>query len=481
MTQRIAAIFCLVFFVMNGTGLSREWTVITENRPPYNYIEKTRVTGSSVEVVRELLRRLGIKSKIQIMPWARGYTRLKEQRDVALFSTVFTPERKDLFRWVGPICRVTSGFYARRGSGVHPASLEDAAKVRRIATYREDVFESELRNLGFSNLESSNSPTSNLKKLISGRVDLWLHDNIGSSRIAEAIGVDPEAIEMVLPFRSYDLFIALSGETPLTVVAKWQAALDGMRRDGTLERISLKWLPAEALPGKTPAAPAPLKIYTENNPPGNYLDGGKPAGMAVDLVREILRRRGEPDTIQVVPWARGYSLALTEPNVALFSATRLPQREKLFHWVGPIYSQVWGFYGKKGSGIRITSLEEAKKVPRIGTYHKDAKKQFLESMGFKNLVSTNRNISNLRHLMAGDIDLWVSSNFNMPYLVRQAGIDPGQLELVYSFRRVDNYIVISLQTPETVAEAWQQALDEIRKDGTYLKLCKKIGYLPEPF
>lgn len=481
MTKRIAAIFSLVFLVMTGTGLAREWTVITENRPPYNYIEKGRVTGSSTEVARELLRRLGIESKIQIMPWARGYTQLKEQPNVALFSTTFTPGRKDLFRWVGPICRITSGFYARQGSGVHPVSLEDAAKVRGVATYREDVFESELRNLGFSNLESSNSPTSNLKKLISGRVDLWLIDNIGSSWIAEAIGVDPEAIEMVLPFRTYDLFIALSGETPPSVVSKWQAVLDDMKRDGTLERISRKWLPAEALPGKLPAAPVPLKIYTENNPPGNYSDDGKPAGMAVDLVREILRRRREPDTIQVVPWARGYNLALTEPNVALFSATRLPQREKLFHWVGPIYSQVWGFYGKKGSGIRIASLEEAKKIHRIGTYHKDAKKQFLESMGFENLVSTNQNINNVRHLMAGDIDLWVSSNFNMPYQVRQAGIDPGQLELVYSFRRVDNYIVISLQTPESVAEGWRRALDGIRKDGTYLKLCKKIGYVPRPF
>jgi polar amino acid transport system substrate-binding protein len=187
----------------------------------------------------------------------------------------------------------------------------------------------------------------------------------------------------------------------------------------------------------------------------------------VAVVGEIKKRTGHQGEIQVVPWARGYNITLTDPNVALFSTTRLPQRENLFKWVGPLYRQNWGFYAKKGTKIRIKSLEEAKNIARIGTYYKDAKEQFLKKLGFNNLVSTNTNLSNIKHLIQGEIDLWVSSDFNMPYLATQAGISPDQLELVYAFREVDNYIAFSVQTSDVIVQKWQQTLDAIKKDGTY--------------
>jgi polar amino acid transport system substrate-binding protein len=125
------------------------------------------------------------------------------------------------------------------------------------------------------------------------------------------------------------------------------------------------------------------------------------------------------------------------------------------------------------------SLDEAKKVARIGTYLKDAKEQFLKSRGFQNLVSANRNSSNVKHLLKGNIDLWVSSDFNMPYQVEQAGENPGMLERVYAFRKVDNFIAFSLKTPTAVAHKWQKYLDEIKEDGTYAMICRKYHYRPE--
>jgi polar amino acid transport system substrate-binding protein len=356
-------------------------------------------------------------------------------------------------------------------------SLEDAKKVSAIGTYKDDVREQLLKSQGFTNLDSSKSPASNLKKLLSGRVDLWLYSNLGVSSIARQIGIDPGEVELVLPFKDYYAYIALSKGTPQVVAQEWQAALDEMKRDGTFKKISRKWLPEEnipeirPLPAKSKIASAKLKIFTEDSPPANYLDNGKLKGVSVEIVREILRRLKLPDKIQTVPWARGYTLALTQSNVALFSTTRLPQREKLFKWVGPLYSQTWGFYARKDSAIQISSLEEAKTVSRIGTYHKDAKEQYLLAKGFRNLVSTNRNLSNIRHIMDGTIDLWVSSDFNMSYQTRQAGLDPDRLKLVFPIKRVENYIAFSVQSADSLVNLWQQTLDEIKEDGTYNRLC----------
>jgi polar amino acid transport system substrate-binding protein len=465
-------------------GYAHELTIVTEKSPPFNFVKDGVVTGSSTEVVREMLRRMGRPDDIRVLPWARGYKMLQTQPYVALFSTSRTPERESQFYWVGPLFTVHFGFYARKSAHLVLLTLEDAKRVGAIATYKDDVKEQVLISKGFKNLDSSKSPVSSFKKLMSGRVDLWLFDNLGVADIARQKGADPNELELVLPFESYQSYLAVSRSTPESVVIELQNTLEEMVRDGTFESISRKWLPDANIPDfntdeKTAVDKPVLKLYTEDSPPGNYIDNGQPAGFSVDIVREILRRQKQPDTITVVPWARGYTLAMTDPNVALFSTSRLPEREKSFQWVGPLYTQTWAFYAKKGTAIRMDSLDEAKKVARIGTYLKDAKEQFLKSRGFQNLVSANRNSSNVKHLLKGNIDLWVSSDFNMPYQVEQAGENPGMLERVYAFRKVDNFIAFSLKTPTAVAHKWQKYLDEIKEDGTYAMICRKYHYRPD--
>jgi len=470
------AIAILLILLLPAVVGAQDLTIISENSPPFNFVKHGTLTGSSMEIVREMLRRMNRADTIQILTWARGYDLALSRPNVVLFSTARTNQRENLFDWIGPLYRVRFGFYAKKESGLHLASLEDAKKVSAIATYKNDVREQLLKSQGFTNLDSSKSPASNLKKLMSGRVDLWLFSNLGVERVANQIGVDPDELELVLPFKDSYAYIAISKGTSQAVVKRWREVFDELKQEGTFEKISKRWLPAESIPPVQPAsltdktASVKLRIYTENSPPANYLAGGRLQGLSVEIVREILRRLKIPDTIEIVPWARGYTMALNQPNVALFSTTRLPQREKLFKWVGPIYSQTWGFYGKKDSGIKINSLAGAREVARIGTYHKDAKEQYLQAQGFRNLVSTNKNLSNIRHLMDNSIDLWISSDFNMPFLAQQAGVKPDKLELVFGFKKVWNYIAFSVQTPDALVDQWQQSLDAIKRDGTYDRL-----------
>ena len=477
MVRKITTYLFLLLSILMHSAYAQDLTIITEDYPPLNFQKNGILTGSSVEIVREMLRRLKQPDNIVMLPWVRGYNLLTTQPNVALFSTMRTESRETLFQWVGPLCTSQNGFYAKKSSGIRIKSLEDAKKVGSIATYKEDAREQMLKSWGFTNLDSSKSAASNLKKLLSGRVDLWLYDSLGMPKVAEQVGVDAAELELVLPLNQASLYIAFSRGTPQKIVKKWQKTLDDMKMDKTFEMISKKWLPISSIPmpasDNTKNNSVRLKIYTEDSPPGNYLNNGKLTGLSVEVIRKILGRLKLPDNIQVVPWARGYNLALTQPNVALFSTTRLAQRERLFKWVGPLYTQTWGFYGKKGSNLQINSLEDAKTVARIGTYYKDAKEQFLKKKGFTNLVSANKNISNIKRIMEGKLDLWVSSDFNMPYLAQQADVSPSQLELIHAFRKVNNYIAFSIQTPDELIVSWQQTLDKLKNDGTYARLCKK--------
>ncbi len=130
---------------------------------------------------------------------------------------------------------------------------------------------------------------------------------------------------------------------------------------------------------------ASLRILTENLPPLNYVKDGALVGPSVEIVKEIQRRIGSTEEIQVYPWARAYKIALEEENVMLFSVSHTPYRENKFKWVGPLATKRDILVAKKGTNLVINSLEDAKKVRRIGVLRNDTKEEYLEMQGFTNL------------------------------------------------------------------------------------------------
>ncbi len=457
-------------------------SILTEESPPFNFTQKGKLTGITTEVVQEITRRLGISDSIEVVPWARGYKRLCSEPNIVLFSTARTPERESMFHWVGPIYSFQLGFYARKADARHVESLEAAKQMGAIATYRDDYREQILNSLGFANLDSSNNPQSCIRKLMSGRVDLWFSDNIGAPKVAREAGIDPNEIEEVLTYEQNSSYIAFSKQTSLAVVQQWQKTLDEIKADGTFWWLAQRWLPLDAImvsgrPTKTDMK-STLNLYTEDSPPSSYKENKQLKGLSVEIVQEILKRIGRSDVISIVPWARGYKLAKSGVNNALFATTRVPNREALFLWVGPLYQQRWGFYRWKGSGVEVATLEAAKRVAGIGTYLQDAKMQYLQALGFTNLVPTNQNINNVKHLQEANIALWVSSDFNMPFLARDANVSPDQLELSYAFHTVDNYIAFSKGTSPHIIRLWQMVLDEMKSDGSYQEICHRYNYKP---
>ncbi|TNF15084.1 MAG: transporter substrate-binding domain-containing protein, partial [Pseudomonadales bacterium] len=109
---------------------------------------------------------------------------------------------------------------------------------------------------------------------------------------------------------------------------------------------------------------AELQLYTEDYRPFSYLEDGKPSGMAVAVVEELIRRTGEPARIELVPWTRGYHQVRQQANAAIFSTVRTAQREADFQWVGPIAHGHTRFYTLKEAGLQVTNLDD---VRRLGT------------------------------------------------------------------------------------------------------------------
>ncbi len=148
-----------------------------------------------------------------------------------------------------------------------------------------------------------------------------------------------------------------------------------------------------------------VQMLTEEYPPVTFMKDGKVTGFVTDIVREIIARQGIPDHIRLTSWDEAYNVALSNPNVVLFSTERTEKRENLFQWVGPVGKNSAIFYAKKGSGIRINSLDEAQKMAAIATTTNWFTEQYLKDKGFTNLVSSPLPITSVKQLMNGEVQI----------------------------------------------------------------------------
>jgi polar amino acid transport system substrate-binding protein len=301
-------------------------------------------------------------------------------------------------------------------------------------------------------------------------VQLLASNNLEMPAVLKKVGGSMDDVENVFTLSTDLFYIAFSKAIPAERVARWQDALDGMKRDGTFAKLYAKWLPAEIAPGI-------FQLVTEEYPPITFMRDGKPSGFVTDMVREIAARQGIPDNIRLTSWKNAYNMALLHPKVVLFSAERTPEREKLFQWVGPVGKNSAMLYAKKGAGIRINSLEEAKAIGAIATTTNWFTEQHLKREGFKNLRSSPDARENVRQLMKGEVQLSIFTDITIPEIVSEAGYGMHDLEPVFTVLQTDFYIAISRDTPAGVVREWQSTLDSLKQDGSFEKMYR--SYLPE--
>lgn len=219
-----------------------------------------------------------------------------------------------------------------------------------------------------------------------------------------------------------------------------------------------------------------LSIQTELFPPYQFLGAdGRLTGFSVELVREIQARTGGKDPIQVVPWVRGYNEALTRPNVVLFSMARIPERDALFKWVGPLSETSIVLYVKSGSRTVIKDLEDARKLHLVGVYKADVREQFLSQAGFTNLDRSPDQATMLKKLMGGRIAALASTPEAIFEIARIEGYRAEDLRAAFTLDHWPVYIAFSKGTPDGIVRAWSRALEAMKADGFVDRLRARYG------
>jgi len=238
---------------------------------------------------------------------------------------------------------------------------------------------------------------------------------------------------------------------------------------------STMWLASTAFAADT-SNPS-IVLLTENFPPYNMAKNGKNfaqndniEGIAVDILRETFKRADISYSMTLrFPWERIYHLALENPGYGVFVTARVPEREKLFKWVGPIGPDDWVLLARGDSPITLTSLEQARQY-RVGAYKGDAIALSLEKQGLAPVIVL-RDQDNARKLQAGQIDLWATGAPAGQFLARQVGISG--FKTVLRFHQAELYLALNKDVPDELVSKLQKALHQLRAEGVLQKISAK--------
>ncbi len=223
---------------------------------------------------------------------------------------------------------------------------------------------------------------------------------------------------------------------------------------------------ASAVPAQT------IKVVTEDSS-YTYLQSGKVAGPATEIVEATLRRAGLTDyRIALYPWARAYDMALQEPFTLIYLIARTPAREAQFKWAGEFMRIEYHLYKLRDrSDVVVRNLDDARRYT-VGVMRDDVRQQYLQSRDFDKLVVSARNADSLRMLLDRKVALLPLPENDVNRFCREAQVDPAVLQKVLTLDEMTTgiYMAYSRGTPDEVVSRTRAAFERLKADGTVARL-----------
>lgn len=233
------------------------------------------------------------------------------------------------------------------------------------------------------------------------------------------------------------------------------------------------------IPTVSLAAPVPafhiddLKIVTEEYAPLNYLDNGTLKGISVDLTEAALHQLGSNitrESFSVLPWNEAYNTARTTPNTLLFSADRLPEREDLFLWAGPVM---------ENSQVLFTRTDTYHSDPGLGSQKivvltDDCGKAYALTAGAdeKNIIQVPQAKDAVMMIENGSADGWAYDELAGQHAIMKYAADPGKIGERQVLGTSTYYLAFNPETPVEFVNAVNNTLQDFKRNRTETGVTK---------
>jgi len=184
--------------------------VITDEWAPYVFRENNVVTGFDYEVVMAVLSTMGYEVDFQIIPWKRCIYMINHQQADAILDIGLNEERKKTMYFPEvKLSESLSVLFHLKGKQYQYKNIQDLQGLK-IGTIRGYEYNKDFSEAIFFTKEPVENEEQNIRKLLLGRIDLFLASkNVGLFN-AKKIGVLDKIEFIPNPVSGGDIFIAFS-------------------------------------------------------------------------------------------------------------------------------------------------------------------------------------------------------------------------------------------------------------------------------
>ncbi|SHO43077.1 substrate-binding periplasmic protein [Desulfopila aestuarii] len=209
---------------------------------------------------------------------------------------------------------------------------------------------------------------------------------------------------------------------------------------------------------------------------GEKMDGN---GFVATLVREAFTASGYTVEFAFQPWVRAKATAKDGKADGCLPEYYLKEDQADFLISEPFPGGPLGFMKRKSDNIAFSKLEDLKAL-KIGVVRGYVNTEDFDKADYLQKEEANDDITNLRKLLAGRLDLVVIDKFVGLYLIQQEMPDKaGEIEFVSpALEEKTLHVLISKKTANADAkmQAFNDGLKKIKDSGRLDELMKNSGF-----
>lgn len=198
--------------------------------------------GLATDLIRTVFRRMGYDTSAEILPWNRAVAKTKSGVYDVLYNAYFSESRARTFAVSDPYLYSPIHFCAKKSAGISYITFRDL-RPYKIGVVLGYVNSREFDETDYLVKDPAPTDLHNLKKLISGRVDIIVIDRYVATHL---IKTSPFLLENITAFdflepalKMMPVYAMFSKEIPghQNRLTHFNRELRQMRKDGTYEAI----------------------------------------------------------------------------------------------------------------------------------------------------------------------------------------------------------------------------------------------------
>jgi polar amino acid transport system substrate-binding protein len=214
-----------------------------------------------------------------------------------------------------------------------------------------------------------------------------------------------------------------------------------------------------------------IRVVTEHLPPYQIAEKGRVVGGSSYLImKEVLKRANIKDISEVMPWARAYEMGLSRENTIIYSITRSPERELLFHWIGQLHNMEYSFFSsKKNQRLNIETTKDALNYRAVAVRN-SFEANSLKRIGFiegKNLILVVDYITAWKMLKVGRADITYANAPILEFPNMNGSLFKRQGVVIETFQL---YVAANINTDKKTIDNLSAALQSVKADPSFKNL-----------